>query len=120
MICNDDYPLEGILQERGPVIQRKSPITLSERGTRLLNESGAKKFVDAHLDELLKTVKERAPATDYDIQEEAQKVIKELQNDPRLNPIKDFLFKDGSTLDEAITVMGIYLRDHILEKRPSS
>lgn len=108
---------ETSLKEREPLTKRKSPISLTERGLGLLKNSGGEKFVDDNFDELLKKVDELKPTTAYDVQEDAKKVIEGLREDERLNPIKEFLFKDGSSLDEVATVMGIYLRDKVLKHK---
>lgn len=107
---------ETSLKEREPLTRKRSPVSLSDRGTSLLNDSHGRKFVDENFDELYNSVKTKTPKTAYDIQEYAKEIIESLRNDDRLNPAKDFLFKDGSTLDEWITVTAIYLRDKILEK----
>jgi hypothetical protein len=110
---------ETLLKERAPsVTKRKSPLSLTERGSSLLVDSGAERFVDEHFDELMEGVNRLNPKTAYDIQEDAKKVIEGLQADDRINPIKEFLFEDGSTLEELVAVMGIYLRDKILAQRP--
>lgn len=108
---------ETRLEERGPLTKRKSPISLTDRGEALLNNSGGNKFIDDNFDELLKSVEGLSPKTAYDVQEDAKVVIDSLKDDDRLNPVKDFLFKDGSTLEEVFTVMSIYLRDKILNHK---
>ena len=107
---------ETSLKERGPLTMRKSPISLTERGKQLLNESGAKKFVDLNFDLLFKKVEEHAPKTAYDIQEYSGKVLSELKNDDIIIPLKEYAFKEGLEITDLITVAGIYLRDKILEK----
>ncbi len=106
-----------ILEERGPLTRKKSPVALTDRGISFLNDSGGKKFVDDNFQELLKSVEEENPKTAYDIQEKSKDVIKSFEEDPRLNPLKEFLFKDGSTLADLIEVMGVYLRDRVLKEK---
>lgn len=105
---------ETRLQEREPLTRRRSPVSLTDRGSSFLDSSGGKQFVDDNFDELLASVEVLEPKTAYDVQEDAKQVIESLRDDERLNPIKDFLFKDGSTLDEVFTVMAIYLRNKVL------
>ncbi len=108
---------ETSLKEREPLTKRRSPISLTERGLKILKASGGETLVDDNFKELLKNIDALKPATAYDVQEDAKKVIDNLREDVRLNPIKDYLFKDGSSLDDAATVMSIYLRDKVLKHK---
>lgn len=105
---------ETRLEERGPLLQRQSPVSLTERGSKFLDDSGGKDFVDNNFGELLGVVDAMKPKTAYDVQEDSKQAIKGLREDERLNDIKEYLFKDGSTLEEAFAVMSIYLRNKIL------
>lgn len=105
---------ETRLEERGPLTKRESPVSLTERGSAFLEDSGGKKFVDDNFGELLASVEVMEPKTAYDVQEDAKKVVRALEDDQRLNPIKEFLFKDGSTLDDVFEVMAVYLRNKVL------
>lgn len=105
---------ETRLEERGPLTQRQSPVSLTERGLKFLEDSGGKVYVDDHFDRLLDAVDAMNPQTAYDVQEDARKIIDQLADDESINPIKEFLFKDGSTLREAFEVMSVYLRNKIL------
>lgn len=100
-----------------PLLTRKSPVNLSERGEKVLIDSKGKYFVDNNYSELKKSVEERTPQTSYDIQEVSRTVIEGLRNDPRINDIKDYLFKEGMRLEEIIDVLGIYLRNKILKEK---
>lgn len=108
---------ETTLNERGPLTKRKSPVSLTDRGLEFLKNSHGEEFIDQHFDELLAKVNEMDPKTAYDVQEDARKVVEALHTDERINPIKEFLFKDGSTLTEAFEVMSIYLRNKILTEK---
>lgn len=108
---------ETRLEERGPLTKRESPVSLTERGSAFLENSGGKQFVDDNFGELLANVETMNPQTAYDVQEDAKKVVADLREDERLNPIKDFLFKDGSTLEDVFEVMAIYLRNKVLSHK---
>lgn len=105
---------ETTLNERGPLTKRKSPVSLTERGEQFLKNSGGEKFIDDNFEELLAAVDAMDPQTAYDVQEDARSVVEQLSEDERINSIKEFLFKDGSSLPEAFEVMSIYLRNKIL------
>jgi hypothetical protein len=108
---------ETSLKEREPLAKRKSPISLTDRGNNLLNQSGGKEFVDNNFSELHASVEKMTPKTSYDVQEDSREVVGELKEDERINPLKDYLFKDGSSLDDLFFVMSIYLRDKILKEK---
>lgn len=105
---------ETALKEREPLTRRKSPVELTGRGQKILEESNGMKFVDENYLELKNLVEASNPATSYDIQELSRQIIDDLKNDSRLNPIKDYLFKEGLELDDIVVVLGIYLRNKIL------
>ena len=113
-VKNKVIACETSLKEREPLTKKKSPVSLTERGVAFLKNSGGEKFVEDNFTELLKKVEAKEPKTAYDVQETSKEVIASLQEDERLNPLKDFLYKDGSPLEDLVTVMGVCLRDKIL------
>ncbi len=108
---------ETALDYKEPLTKRKSPVTLTDRGNRILIESGGQSFVDKNYEELKQKIEKEKPATSYDIQETAKQVIDEIKDDTRINPIKEYLFKEGMEIGDIIVVLGIYLRDKILKER---
>ncbi|MDD5347772.1 MAG: hypothetical protein PHT59_04075 [Candidatus Omnitrophica bacterium] len=108
---------DTLLSKRGPLGKNKSPLSLTERGMNFLKESGGEKFVDDNFDELAVKVEALKPATSYDVQEDSKSVIEALRDDSRLDPLKEFLFKDGSEIEDLFFVMGIHLRDKILARK---
>lgn len=108
---------ETSLKEREPLGRRKSPVSLTERGEKVLTESGGKKFVDDNYPELKEKVENKNSATSYDIQESAREVIQTLKEDERMNQIKEYLFKEGLEIEDLEFVLGIYLRDKILKDK---
>ena len=111
---------ETSLKEREPLTRKRSPIALTDRGSKVLNESGGKKFIEDNYEELKNNVDEKKPETSYDIQEISRNVIEEMKNDQRLNSLKEYLFKEGMELDDIVEVLGIYLRDKILNDKKLS
>lgn len=105
---------EAIAKERGPLIKNESPVSLTDRGERILIDSGGKKFVDDNFEELKNNVEESNPQTSYDVQELSKQVIESLKTDERINSMKEYLFKEGLELDDLTVVLGMYLRDKIL------
>ena len=108
---------EATIKANGPLTERKSPVSLSDRGEELLNNSEAKQFVNNNLEELSKKVEELRPKTAYDVQENSWKVLQDMSDDDRFNTLKEYLFQEGLKLEDLVTVMGIYLRDNILKNK---
>ena len=50
---------EAILKERGPTVTRQSPLSLTERGKKILNDSSGKTFIDEYLNEFIEKIKEK-------------------------------------------------------------
>lgn len=108
---------ETSLKEREPLGRRKSPVGLTDRGNKVLNDSGGKDFVDKNFEELSKKVEEKNPKTSYDIQEASKLIFDEMKDDTKINPMKEYLFKDGLEFKDLVFVLGTYLRDKILESK---
>lgn len=113
--CNLNTRLSTL--EGRQLTRRNSPVDLTEYGTTVLNKSGGKIFVDENYSELKEKVEEGNPQTSYDIQEAARKVIEGLQEDQRLNMVKEFLFKEGMEWKDIVEVLGVYLRNLILDEK---
>lgn len=108
---------ETLITERGPLTKRKSPVVLTERGSKVLADSKGNEFVDTNYEELKGAINATKPQTSYDIQEASKAIVAVLKDDPRINPIKEYLFKSGMEWEDIIEVLGIYLRDKILKEK---
>lgn len=108
---------ETSLKEREPLTKRKSPVDLTERGTKVLNESGGKTFIDNNYEELKRKVEDKTPKTSYDYQEASKEIVQTLKEDERINGIKEYLFKEGMEIQDIMDVLGLYLRNLILAEK---
>lgn len=90
-----------------------SPITLLPKGKIILEDSGMKKYIDDHKDELLAQCKTKSSmSTPYDIQEASFKVFDELNFGNEFETmLKSSAFKHGVNMDTIRRVGGIYFRD---------
>jgi len=105
---------ETILKERGPVVQSHSPLSLTERGQAMLEDSGGRDYIEKHLKQLIAEIRKRKPKSAYDVQVEAKLVIEGRTGSEDFIPLKDYLFLEGATLEELVQVLGIELRDRAL------
>lgn len=103
----------GIDRDRAPseYIKKQSPLGLTDKGKSLLLDSHGKDYIDTNKDMPIKAIKSKNPKTAYDVQELAREIIKNHSNNDDFNLVKDFIYKQGLSLDTVIDVMGIYLRD---------
>lgn len=108
---------EAIVAERAPLKKSKSPVSLTDRGEKVLAESGGRLYVETNYSELKEKIESQAPTNPYDVQEVAHKVAMDLNVDARIETIKNYAFKEGLELGDILDVMGIYLRDKILSDK---
>lgn len=113
--CNLNTRLSTL--EGRQLTKRNSPVDLTENGNNVLNDSSGKSFIDDNYNELKGKVESKSPTNSYDIQEFSKHVIQEIQDDVRMDPVKEYLFKEGMEIQDIIEVLGIYLRNKILEEK---
>ncbi len=104
----------------------QSPVKLSGLGMKLLTEYRGKEFVDAHMNTLLTSLKEKQLATALDVENHAVITILEFSDTPGFTEIKNYLFYHPAytvrniqytfPLAALARIMGIYLRDIYLEQ----
>jgi len=112
------------------VLISMSPLALREVGVRVLNESGAKKFVDDNLEEFIADIKSENYKTAFDVENYCKAIFFHYHaNDEGLNPVKEYAFntqkiKVSETRSirlewiDIAAAMSIYLRDKYFEVYP--
>lgn len=111
--------LEGLIENNKSsniYIARKSPLNLTDKGKALLIDSTGKDYIDLRINEFLKEIKKKSPKTAYDVQELSIQLVERRTKSDEFNNIKEFSFRQGLSLDTLTQVLGIYLRDILLEK----
>jgi hypothetical protein len=94
-----------------------SPLHVTEFGDDLLKESGFYEVLKDHGKELIQMVKDRKPATNYDIQKDSIEVIEEVlgsDHDMAL-PLKEYAYSKGIDLSVITLPAGIALRDEVMK-----
>ncbi|MCY4577009.1 MAG: hypothetical protein OXB96_01065 [Candidatus Kaiserbacteria bacterium] len=105
--------LEGVREEQ--LVAKKSPMTLTEAGERVLKESGGEVYLKSNKDRLVERFTMIKNA--FDIQEKAKDIIRQEMQTDSFEKIKEYLFKEGKSADDIELVMGLRLRDVVLESR---
>lgn len=95
-----------------------SPRKLTERGEKILSESGIKEFAEQYLEEIIKEVKSENYQNPYDAELGIFMTIRELidKYPNSANSLKTGAFKQGVDIDTVAFIGGIYLRDRIFSK----
>jgi len=94
-----------------------SPIKLLEKGEKILNESGLKKWIDENTS-LFDEWSKKGPMTNpYDVQESVFKFFNQLEFPKDIeDTLKKAAFDNGVSIEVAKRVGGIYFRDICLKK----
>ncbi len=106
-ILDDNSPFGG-------TVRKNNPLSLTEKGQKILKESGAQDYIDQNKNSLIQEIKTRTPKSLYDVQELAREVIELHKGKDEFTPIKDYTYKNGLALDHIIMAMAVYLRDYAL------
>lgn len=89
---------------------------LTEFGQKIINETGAEKWINANIDQLVKAIKLKNPKSKLDIQNYAEtEIYKRIDCDDFI-PFKEYLYENGLSEGVLLVAMGIYLRDKALTK----
>lgn len=107
---------------------KRSPKTLNERGLKVFQDMDGASFLSRNKQRLFALIDETAPKTAYDVEVSASNACIALINDDIFNPIKVFVYKypaisaDGKevevTLEDALYILSIPLRDMYLKEHP--
>ena len=103
------------------LVAPRSPISLTPTGIEISEKIGANTILQAHIEVLTSAVESEGPKNAYDIQVVSMKVAKEkmlsLLSEKELIAIKDEAYKRGMLVEDIMSVFGVLLRNHVLNKR---
>jgi hypothetical protein len=103
------------------LVAAHSPISLTPTGIEISNKIGANMILQAHIDPLTSAVESENPKNAYDIQLASMKVAKEkmlsLLSESELVTIKDEAYTRGMLVEDILSIFGVLLRNHVLNKR---
>ena len=100
------------------LFDQHSPISLTTKGNKILNESGLKKYIDSDKELLIAACgKDRKMKTPYDVQQSAFDFFDEYQFSEEIdNRLKTYAFNEGLSMDAMRRIGAIYFRDICLDK----
>lgn len=116
--------VQSVLKEKGfpihqpPLLNPGSPLKLTEVGESLAQRFDGYNFIETNKEFFLALLEQTNPATGYDVQEMAKKVLEESVSHPVFNPIKKIVYEEGSNIEPVLSVLGIILRDTYLKAHP--
>ena len=115
-----DKTVEDVAELKGSFntyrfIKSDSPIKLTEGGIDLLQNSGGKAYLDKNIEDLYE--KFEGIDNEYDIQKKARDIMRDKEHDKNFDAMKKYLYQKGLSFDDLSTVMGVYLRDKVFEKK---
>jgi hypothetical protein len=101
-----------------------SPLQLNQRAIDLMTSSGADRILERHRDVLIKQIEELNPATAYDVEQNAYKVLILNSDASWFIPLKEYIFNnpvfqgENISMDAICFVMSLPLRDYYFNKHP--
>ncbi len=108
-LTNVEGRLDGAFSSR-------SPLALLPRGQAVLEESGLKKYIEEHKEDLLRRCRaENAMSVPYDIQESAFRFFTTHRFGGYEEVLKGSAFRHGISMNAIRRIAGIYFRDICLE-----
>jgi len=92
-----------------------SPRIMNDRGKDIFEKFEVKKLVDGRFDKLVDEIREFAPDSAFELEEDAKRVMYELKADPKMKEyLKHKAYETGEDYDRALYVGALYLRDKAL------
>jgi hypothetical protein len=95
-----------------------SPLSLTDYGKKIINETGFVNIFDDVKDNLVEKLEEKKPANKYDIQEQARELMGEMTDYSPFQSIKTNAFNKGFDYTQILRAGAILLRDYYFEKHP--
>jgi len=100
------------------IYNKKSPLSLTELGKKLVTESSLDKIFEQVKDDLVSMLEKEHLTTQYDVQEHARSLMDNLTDYSPFQPVKQYAFEHGQDLGQILRAGAIMLRDYYFEKHP--
>ncbi|MDO4987245.1 MAG: hypothetical protein Q4E46_02965 [Candidatus Saccharibacteria bacterium] len=110
--------LEKNIDRIDGVAQSHSPLSLTEKGKKLIKDSGLLDIFDKIKDDLVKDLEKEKPISQYDTQEKARMLMTSLYSDRRFTSVEKWAYENGRDFAQILRAGSIPLRDYYFEKHP--
>jgi len=100
------------------IYKDQSPLSLTEFGQKLVNESGLHDIFEDVKDDLVEKLEEMDPMSQYDVQEKARALMDSLDGYEPFKRVEKYAFDHGKDLNQILRAGAILLRDYYFEKHP--
>ncbi|HET6747563.1 MAG TPA: hypothetical protein VFH06_05650 [Candidatus Saccharimonadales bacterium] len=100
------------------IYKDQSPLSLTDFGEKLVNESGLKEVFDDVKDDLVEMLEEMEPSSQYDTQEKARALMDNLAGYEPFKRVEKYAFDHGKDLNQILRAGAIMLRDYYFKKHP--
>jgi len=98
--------------------QSHSPVQLTDKGWKMVKESGAYEIFEKNKDKYLAELESQEPRSQYDVQDKAYRIMSNKFNAKEFESIQPWAFNNGKTVDEIVRILGYPLRDYYFKKHP--
>ncbi len=93
-----------------------SPISLTEKGSAIIEEVSFIDIYNQNKNEFLNKIKEHNVKTPADIDEACTLIMYDMKDDPRLNHFKEIAYEHGLIVDVLLRACAIYLREEAIKE----
>ncbi len=100
------------------IYKDQSPLSLTDFGEELVNDSGLREVFDEVKDDLAEMLQEMEPTSQYDVQEKARALMDSLAGYEPFKRVEKYAFDHGKDLNQILRAGAILLRDYYFEKHP--
>lgn len=100
------------------IYRDQSPLSLTDFGEELVNDSGLRDVFDEVKDDLAGMLEEMEPTSQYDVQEKARALMDSLAGYEPFRRVEKYAFDHGKDLNQILRAGAILLRDYYFEKHP--
>lgn len=98
--------------------QAHSPVQLTEKGWKMVRDSGAYDVFQDNKDRYLSELEAQRPRSQYDVQDKAYRIMSSKFNAKEFESIQGWAFNNGKTVDEIVRILAYPLRDYYFQKHP--
>lgn len=100
------------------IAQAHSPLALTDKGWKLVKDSGAMDIYETIKDEFVAELELQEPRSRYDVQEKARWMMGQKFDDERFSQVEEWAYEHGEDFLQIMRSLGLPLRDYYFENHP--